>query len=201
MIFPEARQEKLFYTLKRKGASHPGWDDRLAGVSVIIPAGEGRKGGRDYRFIDLIFPMEPRRPSFPRLSADKPNKRTNSRFPRRWKAFKSSGGVTGHRLTYRMSGVSSRKESVLRFSLSLSHTFFSCFKRFDGRPFLRNEGWPTRERNGGGMTGNKKVRRLVEGSMDILRGDGKIYGRWRGNVSKAESDKLMEYFPFIFLVE
>lgn len=50
----------MFYALKRRANQlrqiHGG---RLAVVNVIISLGNGRRGGRDYRFIDLIFPTGP----------------------------------------------------------------------------------------------------------------------------------------------
>lgn len=102
----------MFYTLKRRanqlGQIHGG---RLAVANVIISLGNGRRGGRDYRFIDLIFPTGPAsRRSF---CVCRPTSRTNevtvvSMVVCTEVESMLLKGATGHGLTYRMSSFSGK---------------------------------------------------------------------------------------------
>lgn len=149
------------------------------------------RGGRDYWFIDLIFPrLVPAKvgATFVRPSAEQTKEQP----------FRGGGVVL---------------ESVLLKGARIDvpdvefprkeHALPPCFKRSNGWSFLRNEGWSTGERDGGRTTGYKKVLGRVERDERTYweLGWSKIYGEklgrgWKGKF--CPFDSLIEYFCSYF---
>lgn len=151
------------------------------------------RGGRDYRFIDLIFPrlvpaiVESRCHVCPAIG------RTNEG------TAVSRGGVVLESVLLKGARIDVPDVEFPR----KEHALPPCFKRSNGWSFLRNEGWSTGERDGGRTTGYKKVLGRVERNERTYweLGWSKIYGEklargWKGKF--CPFDSLIEYFCSYF---